>query len=80
MESGDPAFQRMCERQLARIEQMRAELPADGMIEIPFRCYGCDRQRYDFGLLTGDGLPLCAECFDGFVEMEKWPVDIGRGD
>lgn len=51
-----------------RINEMLAELPADGIITLPFRCYGCDRQRYDFCLMTGDGLPMCRACFEGCVE------------
>lgn len=60
----------------ARIDRMRAALPADGTIPIPFICYGCGRERFDFCLRTGDGLPLCQECFDGCVNaMVGGPVE-----
>ena len=63
----DPALQRIYEIGQARIDALKAELPADGTIPIPFRCYGCDARRYDFFMRTGDGLPLCRKCFDGTV-------------
>lgn len=51
-----------------RIDEMKAALPADGMIPLPFRCYSCDEMRSDFRMKTGDGLPLCGKCFDGCVD------------
>lgn len=49
-----------------RVVRMQAELKidADGTLVLPFRCYGCDRERYDFALMTGDGLPMCVACID----------------
>lgn len=65
-----PEQQWMIDKELVRIEQMRAELPEKGMIPLPFRCWGCDRQRFDLALVTGDGLPMCVECL-GFQPTEE---------
>lgn len=58
----------MKDKEQLRIERMQAELPADGMISIPFRCYACEQMRYDFSMKTGDGLPLCCACFEKCVQ------------
>jgi hypothetical protein len=72
----DPITQAIYERGQRRIDEMKrniSEEMRDGMLPIPFRCYGCDEMREDFCLMTGDGLPLCAACFEGCVGA------IGRG-
>lgn len=58
----DPRHQAIYEAGQRRIDAVRAELPADGTIPIPFRCYLCDHMRFDFSFKTGDGLPICRGC------------------
>lgn len=46
-----------------RIDRLRAaNYDADGVLAIPFRCYGCDEWRADLAMLTGEKLPLCVRC------------------
>ncbi len=45
-----------------RIDELRKQIDEDGCVPIPFRCYGCDETRMDFGMQTGDGVPLCLYC------------------
>lgn len=48
----------------AKVERVRAANRWDeGALVIPFVCYSCEKQKCDFCLVTGDGLPLCCECF-----------------
>jgi len=48
-----------------RIDELRKQLDDDGIVTLPFRCYGCDRERDDFGMTTGDGVPICKDCLEG---------------
>ncbi len=68
MKVGDEQYNALIAAVGRRVAEMKAELPADGTLPLPFRCYGCDRKKYDFRMMTGDGLPLCGECFDGCVD------------
>ena len=47
-----------------RIDELRKQVADDGAVPLPFRCYGCDRMRCDFAMMTGDHVPLCAECLN----------------
>lgn len=49
----------------ARIDELRKQVDDDGVVPLPFRCYSCDGSRDDFGLLTGDGVPICMKCIGG---------------
>jgi hypothetical protein len=51
-----------------RIDRLRQQLGMDGVVPLPFTCDFCDRPRCDFAMLTGDGLPLCGECFERSVD------------
>lgn len=68
----DPSWpehvKRIYEAGCVRITELRKQIGPDGVCPIPFRCWSCDQQRSDFGLMTGDGVPLCGRCFDGGVE------------
>lgn len=66
----DPRIEAIYVAGQARIDRMRAELKrdADGCLVLPFRCYGCDEWKANLCMMTGDGLPLCTDCFDGCVE------------
>jgi len=72
-EFDSPIIQKMYEEEQARIDKMRAVLSADGMITLPFHCWGCDKMRWDFFMVTGDGLPMCKECFG---QISGDPVEI----
>ncbi len=45
-----------------RIDKLRRQIGEDGIIPLPFRCYGCDKMSMMFSMLTGDGLPMCTSC------------------
>lgn len=49
-------------------EQGRTFAP-DEIVELPFRCWGCATKRWDFYMVTGDGVCLCERCFNGYT---KW--------
>lgn len=51
-----------------RIDELRKQIGEDGVITIPFRCYGCDQQKSKLSLITGDGLPMCTDCVKVFTE------------
>ena len=72
----DPAVERIYVAGLARINRMKAELRFDdaGCLLLPFRCYGCDQMKTNLCMMTGDGLPLCTDCFEGCVDAA-----CGRG-
>lgn len=40
----------------------------DGVLILPAPCYGCAKLVTDIAMITGDGLPLCTECFGGTCE------------
>jgi hypothetical protein len=80
-EFDDPRWQQLYEEGQRRIELLKRTLKRtpDGCLEMPFRCYGCDEQRVDFCMLTGDGLPLCSKCFEGTVEGLASHVERDNG-
>jgi len=43
------------------------ELDKEGCLVLPFQCYGCKQRRCDLELTTGDGCPMCKQCFSGEV-------------
>lgn len=65
-EFNDPVVQRIYEADARRIAEMKAEIVAEtgdlSIIPMPFRCYGCDRRKFDLAMIIGDGLPMCVEC------------------
>lgn len=63
-EFDDPRIQAIFEAGQRRVNEMLAELPADGTIPLPFRCYLCDQRRMDYFMRTGEGLPICRRCFE----------------
>lgn len=57
-------------RGCARIDELRKQADESGVFPIPFRCYGCDEMKANFGMMTGDGCPLCDDCLNG-----RWRTD-----
>lgn len=53
---------RIYERGCDRIDELRKQMEPDGVCPLPFRCYGCDTTTSDFGMITGDGVPICSAC------------------
>ena len=54
------------ERELARIERVRQRNAwQDCILVLPFVCQLCERERTDYMMITGDGCPMCQECFRG---------------
>lgn len=45
-----------------RIEKLKKQVDANGIVSIPFVCYLCDKEKSDFALVSGDGCPICEEC------------------
>lgn len=37
------------------------------IITLPFRCWGCNKMRYDFCLINGDGICMCMKCMQGML-------------
>lgn len=72
----DPRVEAIYQAGLARIERIRAANSwEDGVLVMPFTCYGCEEHRTDFFLRTGDGLPMCRKCFEsmsGSPVPENW--------
>lgn len=68
-EFSDPRIQAIYEAGMRRIEELRRELRFDeaGILQLPFRCYGCDQVKANFSMMTGDGLPMCTDCIDSCV-------------
>jgi hypothetical protein len=61
----DPLVEKFYQSGLQYIEKIRAANKwEDGILVMPFTCYGCAKPRTDFCMTTGDGLPMCVECFD----------------
>jgi hypothetical protein len=61
----DPKVEAIYQAGLVRIERIRRKNRwDDGVLVVPFQCYGCDEQRIDLFMMTGDGLPLCRRCFE----------------
>lgn len=56
----------------ARIDKFLVQIEEDGVCPIPFSCYGCGELRSDFGMVTGDDVPLCQKCLD---RMCDYPAD-----
>lgn len=49
------------------IDELKAQCryDEDGILILPAPCYGCTKPVTDIAMITGDGLPLCNECFNG---------------
>lgn len=56
---------RIYEAGCVRVDKAREQIGPDGTVPIPFTCYGCDKPRDDFAMLTGDGVPICLVCMGG---------------
>lgn len=63
-------------RHVAKIRA--ANVWEDGVLVVPFVCYGCEESRDDLALMTGDGLPLCIRCL-GFQPTSAIVNGIGAG-
>ena len=55
-----------------KIDRLRKQFDEDGILPMPFTCYGCEEPRTDLAMMTGDGLPMCVKClgFDPAEVME----------
>lgn len=51
-----------------RIDRLKTQVDATGIVSIPFVCYGCDKTKSDFALVNGDGCPMCEECVGRCVD------------
>jgi hypothetical protein len=70
----EPYIQQIYEQGQSRIDRMKEQLKVEsgpeGIMPMPFLCWGCDERRMDLSMMTGDGLPLCVRCL-GFVPTEE---------
>lgn len=61
----DPMIEKIyldgCER-IARLKKENQII--DGALVLPFRCYLCDEKKCNFSMMTGDGCPICSDCFE----------------
>ena len=61
----DPKVEKIYQAGLVYIDRIRSlNRWEDGILVLPFQCYGCDEQRTDLFMMTGDGLPMCRRCFE----------------
>lgn len=45
-----------------RVANSRLQYGKDGILFMPFKCFHCEDMKTDFGMTTGDGVPVCEEC------------------
>lgn len=63
----DTQLARILEATAAKVERVRNANTWHGVILVmPFVCYSCEEDRTQLALMTGDGLPLCCQCFGEF--------------
>lgn len=64
----NPTVEKIYQDGLKHIEIIRSQNKwEDGILVMPFTCYICSKQRHDFFMTTGDGVPMCKQCFDNIA-------------
>jgi hypothetical protein len=63
----DPVVEAIYVKGMERINRLKAQLRYDeaGILILPAPCEFCERPRTDIVMMSGDGLPICSECFEG---------------
>jgi len=72
----DPVVERIYLEGCDRIARLKQENKVDdnGILQLPFRCYLCDQKKLNFSMMTGDGCPICADCFERTASWDSEPV------
>ena len=39
------------------------------VLQLPFSCHHCKRERFDLALIDGDGHPVCVACIDRCISI-----------